>query len=48
MSVGDDEGVAVTDGEGVPESEHALAAVEDALGVRRTEGEARSVIVCVG
>ena len=38
VSLGDNEGVAVTDGEGVPESEHALAPVEDALGVRSTEG----------
>lgn len=38
VSFSDDEGVAVADGEGVPESEHALAPVEDALGVRGAEG----------
>ena len=42
VSFSDDEGVAVADGEGVPESEHALAPVEDALGVRGAEGGRRA------
>ena len=38
VSLGDNEGVAVTDGKGIPESEHALAQVEDAIGIRCAEG----------